>query len=1032
MKPPPEPWRSPSELPDLRRVGIIALDTETRDDGLRADRGSAWPWRGGYICGISVAWRDDSGIRGSYFPLRHPDSKNFECENVARWLKDLLASGVRIVTQNGLYDWGWLWADLGIAMPPSKQLEEIGALATLIDENRFSYGLDKLCEWRGLPGKDTALLEEAVRAAGFKVSKKSPVQSYIWQLPAHLGGRYAERDPIATLALFENLNPILDQQGTRAAYRLDVGLLPMVHEMRRRGIRVDQSAAEQARDYCLQKRNAALTELSEQLGSPVSMEEIASPIWKARTFDTHRISYPRTPKDNPSFRAGKTGWMIAHPHWLPRLIATANKYQHAGSTFLEGHVLSHLIGDRIYGEINPHRSEEGGTKSFRFSYASPPLQQMPSRDPELGPLIRSVFLPEDGEIWCTVDCSQQEFRLLVHHAAQRNLSGAKAMAELYRTNPTTDIHDTVAERLKINRTTAKNVNYAKIYGAGLKKFAEMIGKPEAETRAIIAKYDAQLPFVPMLSRIAQQMAVRNGYTELYDGARRHWDLYEVPGISGKGAGPCDLDEARRRAADPEHRWFGQLPQRYKTYTALNAQIQGDAARHTKLWMRAVWREGIVPLLQMHDGLELSVTTREQGELVAQLACEAVKLEVPMRAKITFGRNWGEAKYAWEDLTGESTPTPTTRPKPAAEVSQRHAPEPEPKPTPPVPTSPRPPAAPAAPAQAKPAHHNGADIRTVRPAQSSIAFPAFDVREVATIDLAELIDEPVPKNRKICCRFHDEATPSLHIYHDHYYCFGCHAYGDHIDWLMQIEGLDHAAAQDVLTNWTGPVISQCTAAGRALEEIAEAEKNRAYVLRWWDAAKPIRGTLAARYLADIRGIDLDALPDNVDDTLRFHPRCVFGPGIRQPCLIALMRDACGDAPVGIQRIALTPDAQKIDRRMLGTAGVVKLWPASTASLVVGEGLETVLAAATRLPYHDAPLQPAWAALSDGALKNFPIIDGVKRLIVLADNDVNNAGAVAAEACKRRWLEAGRRVALLMPDRPDTDFNDVVLATLERAL
>ena len=319
---------------------------------------------------------------------------------------------------------------------------------------------------------------------------------------------------------------------------------------------------------------------------------------------------------------------------------------------------------------------------------------------------------------------------------------------------------------------------------------------------------------------------------------------------------------------------------------------------------------------------------------------------------------------------------------------------------------------------------------MRPAQSSIAFPAFDMREATTIDLAELIDEPVPKNRKICCRFHAEAMPSLHIYPDHFFCYGCHAYGDHIDWLMQVEGLDHTAAQDVLTNWTGQVIPQRAVTGLALEEIEQAEKNRAYDLRWWDAAKPIRGTLAARYLADTRGIDLDALPDNVDVVLRFHKSCVFGPGLRHPCLIALMRDACGDAPIGIQRIALTPDAQKIDRRMLGTAGVVKLWPAGQ-QLVIGEGLETVLAAATRLPYRDAPLQPAWAALSDGALKQFPLIDDVERLILLADNDANNAGQIAAEACKRRWLEAGRRVALLTPDLPDTDFNDVVLAHLGRA-
>jgi hypothetical protein len=298
--------------------------------------------------------------------------------------------------------------------------------------------------------------------------------------------------------------------------------------------------------------------------------------------------------------------------------------------------------------------------------------------------------------------------------------------------------------------------------------------------------------------------------------------------------------------------------------------------------------------------------------------------------------------------------------------------------------------------------------------------------MTTIDLADLINDPGMRNRKICCPFHDEKTPSLHIYPDHYYCFGCGAYGDHIDWLIQIEGLDHTAAQERLTNWTDPVIAQRTATdGPSPEDVEQAEKDRAYFLRWWDAAKPIKGTLAARYLSETRGIDLDPLPNNVDDVLRFHPRCVFGPSVQYPCLIALMRDACGDTPIGIQRIALTPDAQKIDRRMLGLSGVVKLWPAGK-QLVVGEGLETTLAAATRLDYRDEPLRPAWAALSDGGLKKFPIISGVERLVVLADNDSNNAGAKAAEACKRRWLEAGRRVALLMPDRPGTDFNDIVLS------
>ena len=153
-----------------------------------------------------------------------------------------------------------------------------------------------------------------------------------------------------------------------------------------------------------------------------------------------------------------------------------------------------------------------------------------------------------------------------------------------------------------------------------------------------------------LSRIVQSMAERNGYTELYNGARRHWDQYEVPFIFAKGAGPCGIEEARLRVADPEHPWYCQQLRRANTYTALNALVQGSAAIHTKKWLLACCREGIMPMLQMHDALECSVSTAEQGEMVARLGCEAVSLEVPMRVDLKFGRTWGDAKHSWEELS----------------------------------------------------------------------------------------------------------------------------------------------------------------------------------------------------------------------------------------------------------------------------------------------------------------------------------------------------------------------------------------------
>jgi DNA polymerase I-like protein with 3'-5' exonuclease and polymerase domains len=252
-------WIAPTELPDLRRVSVIALDTETHDKRLAADMGSGWPFADGHICGISVACRAGTDIRAHYFPIRHPDSNNFNPARLYQWLRDLIASNVRIFTQNGGYDWGWLRAEADIKMPSAERLEEIGALATIVDENRYTYNLGDLCKWRGLgAGKDTAQLKEAAIALG--MPKRGKPQSFIWKMPAHVVGPYAEQDAISTLALFESLDPVLDREGTRAAYRLEVELLPMVLEMRRRGIRVDVDAAERARDHLLAKRDAVFAE----------------------------------------------------------------------------------------------------------------------------------------------------------------------------------------------------------------------------------------------------------------------------------------------------------------------------------------------------------------------------------------------------------------------------------------------------------------------------------------------------------------------------------------------------------------------------------------------------------------------------------------------------------------------------------------------------------------------------------------------------------------------------------------------------
>ena len=200
--------------------------------------------------------------------------------------------------------------------------------------------------------------------------------------------------------------------------------------------------------------------------------------------------------------------------------------------------------------------------------------------------------------------------------------------------------------------------------------------------------------------------------------------------------------------------------------------------------------------------------------------------------------------------------------------------------------------------------------------------------------------------------------------------------------------------------------------RSIETPADRDAKRRRALQLWRQAQPIDGTLAERYLIERRGIDLAALPDAAA-SLRFHPRCPFGPATRHPCLIALRRAIVSDEPVSIHRIALTPDGQKIDRRMLGSGGVVKLYPAGDR-LVVGEGIETTLAAATRISRWGALLQPAWSAVASGVLANLPPIPGVERLIILVDHDLNGAGQAAALRCASNWSRAGRERGAADPE------------------
>lgn len=200
----------------------------------------------------------------------------------------------------------------------------------------------------------------------------------------------------------------------------------------------------------------------------------------------------------------------------------------------------------------------------------------------------------------------------------------------------------------------------------------------------------------------------------------------------------------------------------------------------------------------------------------------------------------------------------------------------------------------------------------------------------------------------------------------------------------------------------------------------------FALSIWQQARSIAGTPAQAYL-EFRGIDITRLPEGLCEALRWHPACPW-EGFQHGCMVGLLTDAITGEPKAIHRTAITAQGQKVDKKMLGPVGgcVVRLWPDETVTtgLVLGEGIETTLAAATCLDHKGTALIPAWAACSAGAMARFPVLHGIECLTLLVDNDRSGTGQRAALECSGRWTMADREVIRLVPDAPDTDFNDVI--------
>jgi len=626
-------WVAPKFLPDLSSAKVISIDCETKDPYL-LEKGPGWARGEGHIVGVSIG--TDDGYRG-YFPLRHEvePEDNWPPEVVLNWLKTTLSDHrVPKVGANLLYDLGWLRQE-GVEV--AGELVDVQYAEALLDESA-KVSLETLAQKYLGEGKDSLLLYQwCADFYGGAVNDKQ--RANIYRCPARMVGPYAESDADLPLRLAKEMYPLLKKEGLFDLFTMECDLIRLLLDMRFAGVTVDIPAAERLREMLLTREKAVAAELRCMTGFDVDINAAAS---LAKAFDQFGLPYNFTElTEKPSFTKP---FLKGVEHPIGDKINEIRNLAKLRGTFVESYILESHINGKVYGQFHPLRSDAGGTRSGRYSSSTPNLQNLPSRDDELAPMVRGIFIPDYGhQQWRKYDYSQIEYRFLAHYASGASSDDVRA---LYNSNPNTDYHEMVRQLIfqktgkLLDRKHTKTINFGLIYGMGIAKLATSLQLTSAEGKALSKSYHEGAPFVQHTMNAASREAAETGTILTILGRKSRYDLWEPSGREKGDALPY---------AEAYDLYQGDIKRAY-TYRALNRKLQGSAADMLKVAMHRCYKEGVfdatgVPRLTVHDELDFSDEGgRDEAFKEMQHIMEtAIPLRVPIKADCDIGPNWGHLK-----------------------------------------------------------------------------------------------------------------------------------------------------------------------------------------------------------------------------------------------------------------------------------------------------------------------------------------------------------------------------------------------------
>lgn len=671
---PKSDWRPPDSFPTIYDAKWWSIDIEARDPHLR-EKGPGFVRGDAYCVGVAIHVDGFSG----YYPVRHAQGCNLAPNAVFEWLGNE-AKHFRgdLYGGNLLYDLEGLWFE-GVRFHDDVKVRDIQIAEPIIDEETAEgYSVEVLSNKYLGVGKEEGVLREAAGyyTKGYKDKRgKRPIpfdpKGDLWMLPPEYVGAYGEADVDRPRRIFqEHQSKILDKENLWGIFNLESSLVPILLQMRLRGVRVDLERA----DKLIKTLTVQIDKLSIDISKLAGFDpNVDSGKDMLRAYENLNFKMPEleiakniryTALNNASFTSE---WYSAQRDPLSRIVLKKKKLMTLRDDFVIGDIVKDSVNGRLHAQFQQLRADDSGTRSGRMSSRNPNLQQVPNRhdgcdkdcpdgcrshlwgknEPNWAEEVRKIFVADDGMVYFKGDYSQQEPRLLVHFASLCKLSGADLAVSAFRKNPLTDYHQLTttivneASGRSYKRRQIKGINLGVMYGMGLKKLCRMLGLSIPEGQDILNAYHAALPFVKGLSSKAMSIAQDRGFVLTLLRRKRRFNLWErIPETKEEKENP--VSGVPRHVA--EQLWPGRRLQRSGVHKALNAIIQGSAADQTKEAMRVLYYEHkVVMALQVHDELSGSLADMQQAKLVKEVMENCVRLEIPVVSEGKVGDSWGSAK-----------------------------------------------------------------------------------------------------------------------------------------------------------------------------------------------------------------------------------------------------------------------------------------------------------------------------------------------------------------------------------------------------